>query len=63
MKLIILRVLCVALVLVVMAITYVALEAAGKKGIKLFRNSIVRWILTFAAGILLVLLGAPVIFS
>ncbi len=63
MKVVILKIGCVALILVVMAITYVALESAGKKGIRMFQNSIVRWILTFAIGILLALLVVPVIFS
>lgn len=63
MKIVILRLLCAAILLVVIAITYVVLQRLGEKGVNIFRNSIVRWGLSFAVGILLFLLVAGLIFS
>lgn len=63
LTLVLLRLLCVAILLVVIAITYVILQNLGEKGIKIFRNSIVRWGLSFATGILLFLLAATLIFT
>lgn len=50
MTTVIIRLLCAAIMLVVMAITYVILETLGKKGVKMFRNGLIRWTLTFVLG-------------
>lgn len=63
MKIVILRLLCAAILLVGIAITYVLLQHLSEKGIKIFHNSIVRWSLSFIVGILLFLLAANLIFA
>lgn len=63
MNIVVIRVLCVAIMLVVMAIIYVILEILGKKGVKIFKNGLIRWTLTFALGIFLFLFGAKFILT
>lgn len=63
MTTVIIRLLCVAIVLVVIAITYVILETMGKKGVRIFRNGVIRWTLTFVLGIFLFLFGAKFILT
>lgn len=63
MKVVIIRLLCAAIVLVAIAITYVVLQAFGKKGIKIFNNGIIRWILSYVVGLALFLIFVNIIFS
>lgn len=63
MKIVILKILCAIVILIVIAMTYVILQTLGEKGIKLFKISIVRWFLSFIAGILLFLLVAKFILT
>lgn len=63
MKIVILKILCAAIILIVIAITHVVLQTLGEKGIKMFRNSVIRWCLSFAVGILLFLLGAKFVLA
>lgn len=63
MNIVVIRVLCAAIMLVVMAIIYVVLEILGKKGVKIFKNGLIRWTLTFALGIFLFLFGAKFILT
>ncbi len=63
MKIVILKILCAIVILIVIAMTYVILQTLGEKGIKLFKNSIVRWFLSFITGILLFLLGVKFILT
>lgn len=63
MKIVILKILCAIVILIVIAMTYVILQTLGEKGIKPFKNSIVRWFLSFITGILLFLLGVKFILT
>ena len=62
MTIVIIRLLCAVIVLIVIAITYVALQTLGEKGIKIFNNSIIRWTLSFVVGIFLFLMGVKLFF-
>ena len=62
MSLALIRFLCAAAIIVVIAVTYVILQNLGEKSVKIFRYGIVRWLIAFAVGILLFLLGARLMF-
>lgn len=63
MTTVVIRLLCAAIILVVMAITDVILETLGRKRVKIFRNGVLRWTLSFVLGIVLFLSGVKFIFT
>lgn len=63
MKTVIFKLVCVVMMLVMIAVTYVVLQTFGERGVKIFRNGIVRWTASFVVGIGLFLLGVNIIFT
>lgn len=63
MNLVLIRLLCAAVIIVVIAVTYVILQNLREKGVKIFKYGIVRWLISFSVGILLFLLGAKLILT
>lgn len=63
MNLVLIRLLCAAVIIVVIAVTYVILQNLEEKGVKIFRYGIVRWLISFGVGILLFLLGVRLLLT
>ncbi len=63
MNLVLIRLLCVVVLLVVIAVIYVILQNLGEKGIKIFKYGLIRCLIAFIIGILLFLLGVKLILA